>query len=377
MHIDVRLSSGGVRGVVVAACLLKLCEKDTPHRYIQAIVRPTLGKDTIDVAGVSIGAVLGVALACKNKARVLKQFLHMVEDRKIIHRAHKKNISFAVLQQMFRRSCPCLPPPASNFGVFSCNELMPELDPQHHDALFKDQQLDKSYTVYVASCRVQPATAPVQKEYVIDDVRNVTRLQQAVAIPGLIAPVDGRFDGAACCSVDTKALDRTLKHCRTKSVNAVFVFMCTPLLPTLNLYLKSDAAAAKHRAAVHAYRGPNALPDTMQQAVGNMQTLASLYDMATIETTLGIDLTQLHDEFKTKCVNVLYMCSEDGDKIVARKDKTPNCVPLILCAPTDHQFRQYKSINLTAYDAADVKTMMQIGAEMAEELQKAVAPLAH
>lgn len=347
MHVDVRISSGGVRGGAVAFALLAMLDSDQSSlpSWAQHVLYPT-EESNICVAGVSIGAVLAVALACKNRREILKKFIAMFEKQPLAGRfrthdmLHCEHLCELILG---------IGEPPDAFDIFA--ELSTD-----KDGIFYNSEISPQYTkIEIAYCKRNQSGEITQHVHDIAGrgrhaIRptDIQYLRAAVAVPGLIAPENDKFDGAYVSSQLVEAIQSSLAP--NPKPKFIIILCCTPLVSTLNFNFFENQKI--DRQACTAYRGPS-LPQSWQDTIANMQTMAILYDQAAIETSLGINLR--HDYSEQMKYGVFW-------------SKTPDTnVPVLFVAPQAYLFKKYASMSmLKRMDSEHLQYIKEAGKNMAK-----------
>ena len=332
--IDLHISAGGVRGLAIANMF-----KHLPHksRLRTDLLDPEDHEAAVHCTGVSVGAILTLALASSTPEAALDLFCSIAASTHVVQRTHA-----AMVANVFNWvTCGVVNPPR-------VRDIMRELTPSGSNHLLGDVS-PKYKGSAVSFCTVETdGVTQVNVELVQGEIKdNLQHVRDSAAVPYVPrAPVVGTHIDGAAASILSK--QRIVDSLSSNELSAIIVVSCRPWVRRLDWNLHSKTAPshlhdAKRgvgeqddglfhmRACTKSHEGDCFTTCHGQQIINQYMTMACLFDMIAIQRTLGIE-----DSHEIEGVELLYRCNGKTyreRKAAADSAGSGRITPLLLIAP--------------------------------------------
>ena len=317
--IDVHLSAGGVRGIAVASMLQRVSGP-----LEQALFE--LPDVPVRCTGVSVGAILTLALASPNPEQALADFVSIARSKHVDSR-----VATAICRNVTHRlSFGLLPAPR-------VRDIMPEIAPG--SGAFGDisNKYEGSAVCYceVTDDGVKQHTKKLLKN---DPDRNLQFVRDSAAVPGVMrnVHVGASIDGAAASIFGKQRIVDSLTD--LPPAKMIIVVSCRPWIRRLDWTLRKsslrDASGDEDDGFFHIRQGIKARDGDCltacfpPQIVNQYMTMACCWDMISVQKTLGVP-----DSVELEGVQLLY---RQGDTTYATRPKQPPYTPMLLIAPYEN-----------------------------------------
>ena len=317
-RIDLHLSAGGVRGIAIASMLQRVDQTLQKHLFRSADV-------PVRCTGVSVGAILTLALANPNPKDALDNFVSIARGEHVDSR-----VATAICRNVTHRlSFGLLPAPR-------VRDIMPEIAPGSRTFGNISSKYEDSAVCYceVTDDGVKQHTAKLLSKHPIDNLQHV---RDSAAVPGAIriVHVGAKIDGAAASIFGKQRLVQSLTE--SPRAKMIIVVSCRPWIRRLDWTLSKslhDARGDEDDGFFHIRQGIKARDGDCltacfpAQIVNQYMTMACCWDMISVQKTLGVP-----ESVELEGVQLLY---RQGDTTYATPPEQQPYTPMLLIAPYEN-----------------------------------------
>ena len=326
-QLHVHLSAGGVRGLAIAYMLQNVTGELHKHLFTCDAQAPC---PSVHCTGVSVGAILTLALASPEPREAVKLFVEIAQSTHVTSRA-----AHAMWANVWHAlTCGAVP-------KARVRDIMRELTPEGSHGLFgkvRPRYQDSA----VCYCVVQADSIEQVCKHLRKDSehQNLDYVRSSAAVPFVprLPSVNQRIDGAAA-SIFCK--ERLVQSLNDANAQIIVVVSCRPWVRRLDWGLKDnnslhdandkpDTGLFHIRACTQARDGDCFASCHGQQIVNQYMTMACLFDMLAIQATL---LGKSSSSIELEGVQLLF---RQDDKVYTHAPSGPfQC--LLLVAPYQNQ----------------------------------------
>ena len=319
-RIDVHLSAGGVRGIAVASMLQRVSGPLEQELF-------ELPNVHVRCTGVSVGAILTLALASPNPKQALADFVSIARSKHVDSR-----VATAICRNVTHRlSFGLLPAPR-------VRDIMPEIAPGSRTFGNISNKYEGSAVCY---CEVTDEGVKQHTEKLLSKrpTENLQHVRDSAAVPGVMrnVHVGAKIDGAAASIFGKQRIVDSLTD--LPPAKMIIVVSCRPWIRRLDWTLtlrKSlrDASGDEDDGFFHIRQGIKARDGDCltacfpPQIVNQYMTMACCWDMISVQKTLGVP-----DSVELEGVQLLY---RQDNKTYATPPKQRPYTPMLLIAPYEN-----------------------------------------